>query len=137
LNQPFLMPNQLSKSKRRQSLAEHEAVLTALAEIARREDTTVMALLRRAARQLVRDKASVPDLQLRELVLTKAPKMPARFKTPTQVARFKRAQREFDQVLLDLALVSPQAIQQRNSIVPASRTVRMIDFHSTHASTAV
>lgn len=131
------MPNQLSKSKRRQSLAEHEAVLTALTEIARREDTTVMALLRRAARQLVREKASAPDLQLRELVLTKAPKMPARFKTPAQVARFKRAQREFDQVLLDLALVSPQAIQQRNSVAPASRPVRMIDFHSAHASAAV
>ena len=40
------MPNQLAKSKRRQSLAEHEAVLAALAEIARREDTTVMALMR-------------------------------------------------------------------------------------------
>jgi hypothetical protein len=31
------LPNQFSKSKRRQSLAEHEAVLAALADIARRE----------------------------------------------------------------------------------------------------
>jgi hypothetical protein len=131
------MPNQLSKSKRRQSLAEHEAVLTALTEIARREDTTVMALLRRAARQLVREKASASDLRLRELVLAKAPQMPARFKTAAQVARFKRAQREFDQVLLDLALVSPQTIQQRNSVASASRPIRMIDFHSTHAAAAV
>lgn len=130
------MPNQLARSKRRQSLAEHEAVLAALAEIARREDTTVMALLRRAARQLVREKAAVPDIGLRELVLAKAPRMPARFKTAAQVARFKRAQREFDQVLLDLALVSPQAIQQRNSVVPTSRQIRMIDFHSAHASAA-
>ncbi|MBW7893472.1 MAG: hypothetical protein H3C27_00020 [Opitutaceae bacterium] len=131
------MPNQLSKSKRRQSLAEHEAVLTALTEIARRENTTVMALLRRAARQLVRDKASVSDLRLRELVLAKAPKMPARFKTATQVARFKRAQREFDQALLDLGLVSPQAIQQRNSVASASDRLRMIDFHSAHTSAVV
>lgn len=131
------MPNQLSKSKRRQSMAEHEAVLTALTEIARRENTTVTALLRHAARKLVREKASAPDLQLRELVLTKAPKMPARFKTPAQVARFKRAQREFDQVLLDLAFVSPQGIQQRNSVAPTSRPVRMIDFHSAHATSAV
>ncbi len=131
------MPNQLSKSKRRQSLAEHEAVLTALTEIARREDTTVMALLRRAARQFVREKASASDLHLRELVLTKAPKMPASFKTPAQVARFKRAQREFDQVLLDLALVSPQIIQQRNSVAPTTRPVRIIDFHLAHASSAL
>jgi hypothetical protein len=128
------MPNQLSKSKRRQSLAEHEAVLTALTEIARRENTTVMALLRRAARQLVREKASTPDPRLHAMVLAKAPKMPARFETAAQVTRFKRAQREFDQVLLDLALVSPQAIQQHNSVASASRPVRMIDFHSVHAS---
>ena len=56
------MPNQLSKSKRRQSLAEHEAVLAALAEIARREKTTVMALLRQATRELVKKKATEPIL---------------------------------------------------------------------------
>src|SRR5690554_6728880 len=108
------MPNQLSKSKRRQSLAEHEAVVTALAEIARREDTTVMALLRQAVRQLVREKASAANMErVRELVWSKAPQMPSRFKTAAHVARFKRAQREFDQVLLDLALATPQSIQQR------------------------
>lgn len=129
------MPNQLAKSKRRQSLAEHEAVLAALTEIARRERTTVMALLRQAARQLVREKTSAPDMQaVHDLVLTKAPKMPARFKTAAQVARFKRAQREFDQVLLDLALASPQSIQQRNSVASAAHPVRMIDFHRAHAA---
>ena len=44
----FCMPNQLATSKRRQSLAEHAGVLTALSLIARRENTTVMALLREA-----------------------------------------------------------------------------------------
>jgi len=43
------MPNQLAQSKRRQSLAEHAAVLAALSTIARWEHTTVMALLREAA----------------------------------------------------------------------------------------
>lgn len=85
------MPNHLVRSKRRQSLAEHEAVVTALSEIALREDAAVMALSRRAARQLVREKVAAPDIGLRGLVLTKAPKMPARFKTAAQVARFKRA----------------------------------------------
>jgi len=133
------MPNQLSKCKRRQSLAEHEAVLAALAEIARREDTTVMALLRQATRDLVRRKASEPIQaeRLRQAVWQKAPQMPVRFKTAAQVARFKRAQREFDQVLLDLALASPQAIQQRNSVVSPRRVIRMIDFDQAHATTAV
>lgn len=133
------MPNQLSKSKRRQSLAEHEAVLAALAEIARREDTTVMALLRQATRDLVRNRVSEPIQaeRLRQLVWQKAPQMPALFKTAAQVARFKRAQREFDQVLLDLALASPQAIQQRNSVAPSRRAIRLIDFDQAHAAAAV
>jgi hypothetical protein len=133
------MPNQLSKSKRRQSLAEHEAVLTALAAIARSEDTTVMALLRQATRELVKNKAANPAQRniLQQLVFQKAPQMPARFKTAAQVARFKRAQREFDQVVLDLELSSPQAIQQRNSVVPSRRAVSGIDFGQPYASAAV
>jgi hypothetical protein len=62
--------------------------------------------------------------------------MPSRFKTPAQVARFKRAQREFDQVLLDLELASPRAIQARNSIVPSRQAIR-IDFDRAHAAAAV
>jgi len=131
------MPNQLSKSKRRQSLAEHEAVLAALAEIARAEETTVMALLREATRDLVRKKASSPDSaeRLRQTIWQKAPRMPAHFRTAAQVARFKRAQREFDQVLLDLALASPEVIQQRNSVAPPRRPIRIIDFDQAHAAT--
>lgn len=130
------MPNQLAKSKRRQSLAEHEAVLAALAEIAREEDTTIMALLRQAARDLVRKKADDPALaeMLRRAVWQKAPRMPARFKTAAQVARFKRQQREFDQALLDMALATPEAIQQRNSVVPSRQVIRLIDFDQAHAA---
>jgi len=130
------MPNQLAKSKRRQSLAEHEAVLAALAEIARHEHTTVMALLRQAARALVRKRSDDPVLAetLRHVAWQKAPQMPARFKTAAQVARFKRQQREFDQALLDMALASAQAIQQRNSVVPTRRAIRLIDFDQANAA---
>jgi hypothetical protein len=133
------MPNQLSPSKRRQSLAEHAAVLAALAEIARREQTTVMALLRQATRALVKQKARDPAQAgaLREVIWRRAPRMPARFKTAAQVARFKRAQREFDQVLLDLDLAAPRTIQERNSIVLSRQTVRFIDFDRAHAAAAV
>jgi hypothetical protein len=132
------MPNQLAKSKRRQSLAEHETVLAALAEIARREDTTVMALLREAARDVVKRRAAMPGQAeaLRSLVWRMAPRMPARFKTPAQVARFKRSQREFDQVVLDLQLATPVAIQNRNSLVSSRQTVRLIDFDRAHAAAA-
>ena len=60
--------------------------------------------------------------------------MPLRFKTAAQVARFKRAQRDFDQVLLDLELASPRALQERNSVVPARQAIRLIDFDRAHAS---
>lgn len=133
------MPNQLSKSKRRQSLAEHEAVLAALAEIARREKTTVMALLRQATRALVRQRAATPTqaTALRRAVMRLAPKMPAKFKTAAQVARFKRSQRDFDQVLLDLQISSPEAVQERNSLVSRRHDVRVIDFDQAHAALAV
>ena len=133
------MPNQLSKSKRRQSLAEHEAVLAALTEIARLEKTTVMALLRQATRALVRQRAATPTqtVALRRAVMRLAPKMPAKFKTAAQVARFKRSQREFDQVLLDLQITSPAAVQERNSLVSREHAVRVIDFDQAHAALAV
>lgn len=133
------MPNQLSKSKRRQSLAEHEAVLAALTEIVRREETTVMALLRQATRALVKNKTTEPlqAERLRQTVWAKAPRMPVHFKSAAQVSRFKRAQREFDQVLLDLAIASPQAIQERNSVVSSRRSIRMINFDQAHVAAAV
>ena len=130
------MPNQLARFKRRQSLAEHEVVLASLAAIARRERTTVMALLREAARAVVKARTAVPAQAeaLRLLVSELAPRMPGRFKTPAQVARFKRVQREFDRVVLDLNLAAPAAIQDRNSLVPSRGSVRLIDFDRAHAA---
>ena len=133
------MPNQLAQSKKRQSLAEHEAVLAALAEIARSEATTVMALLRQAARELVRKRGTTPAQAkaLSSVVWRSAPRMPAQFKTAAQLARFKRAQREFDQVVLDLQLTSSDAIQERNSLVSSRQTIRLVDFDRAHAAVAI
>jgi len=129
------MPNQLASSKRRQSLAEHAAVLAALAEIAERENTTVMALLREAAREIVRKRAQQPVHAdaLQAVVRQLAPRMPKRFKTAAQLARFKRAQREFDRVVLDLQLAAPEEVQTRNSIASGS-TVRLLNFDRAHAA---
>jgi hypothetical protein len=133
------MPNQLIQSKKRQSLAEHKAVLAALAEIARSENTTVMALLRQAARELVKKRGAAPAQAkaLSAVVWRSAPLMPTQFKTAAQVARFKRAQREFDQVVLDLQLASPNTIQERNSLVNSHQAIRLIDFDRAHATAAI
>jgi hypothetical protein len=133
------MPNQLAASKRRQSLAEHAAVLAALDVIARREKTTVMALLREAAREAVRKRATQPARarELQEVVWRLAPRMPRQFKTAAQLARFKRSQREFDQVVLDLQLVAPADVQARNSIVAPGQRVQLLSFDRAHASASV
>jgi hypothetical protein len=130
------MPNQLAKNKRRQSLAEHEAVLAALAAVARREKTTVMALLRQAVRETVRQKSADPRIaaEVRRVVEERAPRLPSRFTTPAEVARFKREQRAFDQVLIDLALANPIDVQQRNSLVRSRESLRLVDFHLAHAN---
>jgi hypothetical protein len=130
------MPNQLAKTKRRQSLAEHASVVDALRYIARQEGTTVMDLLRSAAREVVRQRAATPQHadSLRELIWQAAPRMPARFKTPAQLSRFKRAQREFDRLLLDLQITTPAEVQARNSVAPRHRPVRLLNFASAHAA---
>ena len=127
------MPNQLAQSKRRASLAEHEAVLAALSTIARREGTTVMDLLREGARQVVRSRTGTPAqlVAVRKSVWACAPKLPARFKSAAHAARFKRAQREFDVVVQELNLADPMAVQQRNSLVPSGRDVRVPAFADT------
>lgn len=133
------MPNQLAASKRRQSLAEHAAVLAALSVIARREGTTVMALLREAARAAVRKRATQPARarELQEAVWRLAPRMPRSFKTAAQLARFKRSQREFDQVVLDLQLAAPADVQARNSIVAPGQRVQLLNFDRAHAGSSV
>lgn len=124
------MPNQLAPSKRRASLAEHEAVLAALSIIATREQTTVMDLLREGARQVVRARASDPTTAnaIKESVWDCAPRMPENFKSAAQVARFKRAQREFDRVVQELNVAAPEHVQARNTLVPSPRSIRVLNF---------
>jgi len=129
------MPNQLSLSKRRQSLAESSVVLGALAEIARTEKTTVSDLIRNAMRETVRQHTSEPALaqRMRSLAEQLAPSVPPSFRSAAQVARFKRAQREHDQLLIELRLTKPENVQTKNSLSKSRRTVRILNFATAHA----
>ena len=130
------MPNQLSSTKDRRSVTEHEAILVALESIARREGTTTMALMRQAMRDAVRKRAdNSSDLKwLRSIVMRFAPKPPRIFATAAQLARFKRSQREFDQVLLDLDLVSNEGMEAMNSIVSPKCKLRVLELEQKYAS---
>lgn len=129
------MPNQLSAFKRRQSLADHVVVLEVLSVIAQEDQTTVMDLLRRASRDLIRERTKDPKLaaRLRSLAEQLSPRMPTRFDTAAQVARFKRAQREHDALIIELNLVSPAEVQNRNAITSRRRPARLVNFAEAHA----
>ena len=94
-------------------------------------------LTRRAMIDLVRSHATDPRRRenLRAAVLKLAPKLPKCIRSAAQVERFKRKQREFDRLLLDLHLASPAEIQARNSIVGPSGAIRVLDFAHTHYAT--
>jgi hypothetical protein len=130
------MPNQLSSTKERKSVTEHEAILTALESIAQREGTTTMSLMRQAIRETVRKRTddSSTAKWLRSIVMRFAPKPPQTFVTAAQLARFKRSQREFDQVLLDLNLVSNEGMESMNSIVSPNCKLRVFELEKSNAS---
>ena len=79
---------------------------------------TTTDLIRQAARELVsrhaREKSQ--EQQLRSIFLAHAPKPPKRMRSPAQVARYKKALREYDAIALDLGLQDAIEIQTRNSI---------------------
>ncbi|MGV7229537.1 MAG: hypothetical protein ACQ9IQ_12845 [Nitrospirales bacterium] len=124
------MPNQLAQSKKRMTVAEHTVVLAALEAIAKEENLTVTDLLRLSARRLVAERASDPHLsdKLRTAVAGHAPRMPAIFRSPAKVSKFKREQREYDQLLQELNLSKPDEVQRRNSLVQRPRSVRLTSF---------
>ena len=130
------MPNQLSSTKDRKSVTEHEAILVALQNIARREGTTTMMLMRQALREAVRKRTdnSSKGKWLRSIVMRFAPKPPQIFATAAQLTRFKRSQREFDQVLLDLNLVSNDGMESMNSIVSPNCKLRVFELERSNAT---
>jgi predicted DNA-binding ribbon-helix-helix protein len=124
------MPNQLSQSKKRMTIAEHSAVLAALETIAKSESLTVTDLIRHSARKFIAERASDSRLsqKMRLAVAENAPKMPKVFRTPAKLAKFKREQREYDKLLQELNLTMPDEIQRRNSLVEHPQNIRMTSF---------
>ncbi|WP_269522501.1 hypothetical protein [Coraliomargarita parva] len=112
------MPNQLEESKKRKTVADHRAVLAALERIAALEGTSSTELIRAAARRVVRERLSDAGMreELQAVFRAELPKPSRQFKTPAQVARYKRKLREYDALCLDLGLSESAEVQSRNSI---------------------
>jgi hypothetical protein len=124
------MSNQLAETKRRKSLAEHVAVLAALEEIARNDGVSVMDLMRQAVRGIVKKYTANSSNKkiLLPIVMRFAPKIPQQFDSFAQITRFKKQQREFDQILLDLHLDNSEAVEERNSIVSPHCNLRILEW---------
>lgn len=122
------MPNQLAQFRKRTSLAEHKAVLALLSELAREDGVTVADLFRQGAREMIARRAQDEKVarRLREVVLAHAPTPPENFESSAQVSRFKREQRQFDELVKRLHLVSPVELQERNSLVSNRTLVRLV-----------
>lgn len=124
------MPNQLAQSKKRMTVAEETAVLAALEVIAQADNLTVTDLLRQGVRNMIAERAANPDLKeaMRRVVEMHAPVMPKQFRSPAKVSKFKRSQREFDQLLKELNLFEAEELQRRNSLAEAPGYVRLTEF---------
>ena len=121
------MPNQLADTKKRKTIAEHASVLAALEHLAKEDGTTSTELLRTAMRNLIRERASNPEVanQLRSVASAYAPTA-THLKTPAKAARFKRQQREYDALLAELNLVSPEELQQKNSVHNRAKKPKLV-----------
>jgi len=121
------MPNQLSKSKKRISVAEHCAVLAVLEALAKVENLTVSDMIKQSARSLIAERAADPNLsrKFRRIVSEHAPVIPDTFRSPAKVARYKREQREYDALLQELNIVQPEELQERNSLASKPHQVRL------------
>lgn len=124
------MPNQLAQSKKRMTVAEETSVLAALEIIAQADNTTVTDLLRQGARRIIAERATGSALRqaIRRELERHAPIMPKQFRTSAKVSKFKRNQREFDQLLKELNLVDAEELQRRNSLAEAPEYVRLTEF---------
>jgi len=124
------MANQLATTKRRKSIAEHIAVIAALEDIASRGGIKVMTLMRQAVREIIKKHADNDSnkKRLRSVVMNFAPEPPLCIDTPAQIIRFKRQQREFDQVILDLNLDDSTVLEERNSVVSPHCNLRILEL---------
>lgn len=112
------------------TVAEEASVLAALEVIAQADSKTVTDLLRQGARRIIAERATDSDLRqaIRRVLEMHAPVMPKQFRSPAKVSKFKRSQREFDQLLKELNLCEAEELQRRNSLAEAPEYVRLTEF---------
>ena len=129
------MPNKLSDEKMRKTLTEHKAVIAMLEKVAADKNTTIMNLMRDGIRSEIRRYAADEAKRLKIYGIAKMfePTINKESLSPADLARFKRKQRDFDSLLMELNLETPERMEEMNSIVSPTTPIRIREFSGDHA----
>ena len=124
-----MMPNQLSDTKVRKSITENQAVIAIFNEIAKEKNVSFTDLVRISMRDMIRSNI---DLVLKKSVVKEIIKefkpLLSVVKTSEELSKYKKMQREFDEILLDLNIENKNEIQNCNSIIPSDTIIKVMDF---------
>jgi pilus assembly protein TadC len=119
----------------RKTLTEHKSVIAVLGKIAREKNMSLMDLMREGIRNEIRRYAE--NERAREVVFDILkdfePVPEDEWRSPAELAKFKRKQRCFARLMLDLKLKTPDNIEKDNSAVPSSAEIRVLEFEEYHA----
>ncbi len=124
------MPNQLSDTKVRKSITEYKIVIDILNKIAKEENRTFMDLIRDSIRTKIKEHIthfSNPN-ELQDIINKWTPVAPKEIKTAADLSKFKKEQRKFDEILLELDLLTPQKVAEKNSFIPVDKKIRILEF---------
>jgi len=128
------MPNKLSDVKMRKTLTEYKAVIAVLKKIAQEKNMSIMELMREGIRNEIRKYAS--DHQKRretlDILNNYEPKLGQEYSSSAELAKFKRKQRDFDNLMLELQLKTPHSIEKDNSVIPPSAKIKVLEFGEDH-----
>ena len=129
------MPNKLSDAKMRKTLTEHKSVIAILDRIAQDCNTTTMELMRKAIRNEIRMYArqEAKRDEISGIIKEFEPKISENVTSPTDIAKFKCKQRDFDRLLLELDLETPESIEKKNSLIPPASKIRVLELETQHA----
>jgi len=112
------------------TLTEHKAVIAALEKIAQEKNLSIRDMMQEGIRNEIRKYAENESVRKEILNILKdfEPKLKEEITSPTELAKFKREQRNFDNLMLNLKLETPDHIEENNSVVPPSAKIRVLEF---------
>ena len=129
------MPNKLSDTKMRKTLTEYKLVIALLEKIAGKKNMTLMDLMRTGIRNEIRRYASneLSRLQISEILKEFEPQIDPNLSSPTDIVKFKKQQRDFDNLIMELKLETADRIEAKNSIVSPATQIQVMEFSEHYA----